>query len=43
MKNYKKTLAKMESEVKRAKAHVTMLKMLYKAQQQETKKEKVRA
>lgn len=34
---YRKAVARMESEVKRAKARVTMLKMLYKELQEKNK------
>lgn len=34
---YRKAVARMESEVKRAKAHVTLLKMLYKELKEKNK------
>lgn len=43
MNSYKKAVVRMESEVKRARAQVTMLKMLYKELQEQKKKEKVKA
>lgn len=43
MNSYEKAIARMELEAKRAKAQVTMLKMLYKELQEQKKKEKVMA
>lgn len=40
---YRKAVSRMESEVKRAKAHVTMLKMMYKELQEQKNKQKVGA
>lgn len=40
---YHQAVARMESEVKRARAQVTMLKMLYKELQEQKKLEKVKA
>jgi stalled ribosome alternative rescue factor ArfA len=42
-KAYNKALARMESEVKRAKAHVTLLKMLYREMQEQKNKGKIKA
>lgn len=42
MNGYEKALVKMESEVKRAKARVTMLKMLYRELQKQ-QQEKIKA
>jgi hypothetical protein len=40
---YHQAVARMESEVRRAKAQVTLLKMLYKEMQEQKTKEKVQA
>ena len=40
---YHQAVARMESEVKRAKAQVTMLKMIYKELQEQKSKEKIKA
>lgn len=41
--SYQKAISRMELETKRAKAQVTMLKMLYKELQEQKKKDAVRA
>jgi hypothetical protein len=43
MNSYEKAIARMELEAKRAKAQVTMLKMLYKELQEQKQKEKIKA
>lgn len=43
MTNYEKAIARMELETKRARAQVTLLKMLYKELQEKQKQEKIKA
>ena len=43
MNAYQKTVAKMESEVKRAQARVELLKMLYRELKEQQKQSKVQA
>lgn len=43
MNSYEKAIARMELEAKRAKAQVTMLKMLYKELQEQKAKEQIKA
>ena len=43
MNSYEKALARMESEVKRARAQVVLLQMLHRELQEKKKKQKIKA